>query len=334
VFRERPRGGIVGDMLLISLNSGSNGNSIYVESGGVRLLFDAGLSASQAQERLASHGRDASKVDALFVSHDHSDHVRGVGVYTRKFGMPLYVTPRTLAVSKRRMQLGNVEDVQHFRAGDAVRIKHVTVETIGTPHDAVDGSVFVVDDGTHRLGICTDLGHVYDDLEDLVRRVDGLFIESNYDVQMLLGGDYPPALKRRIHGPGGHISNRDAADCIARNASSRLQWVCLAHLSAENNTPALALGTAREALGAHLPIHVASRHGVSQAFTLGPPQGSYGPRRGLALEIDHEGPASTVRPRAGATVADALFAPLGSEAPRRPTVADDIFAPLDRRIGR
>jgi phosphoribosyl 1,2-cyclic phosphodiesterase len=257
-------------MLVLPLQSGSNGNSIYVEAGDVRLLFDAGLSGIQLETRLARFGRSAAGLDALFISHDHSDHVRGAGVFVRKFGMPLYVTPRTLAVSKRRMQLGALAEVAHFRAGDRVRIRHVTVETVATPHDAVDGAVFVVDDGERRVGICTDLGHVFDDLRSLVASVDGLYLESNYDEGMLERGRYPYVLKKRIRGPGGHIANREAAELVARHATSRLQWLCLAHLSEENNTPELALATHRAALGDALPIVVARRYEATPPMTVAP----------------------------------------------------------------
>jgi phosphoribosyl 1,2-cyclic phosphodiesterase len=255
-------------MLMISLQSGSSGNCIYVESGEVRLLFDAGITGAQAEARLAAYGRGVQGLDALFISHDHFDHVRCAGVFTRKFGVPLYATQRTLAVANRRIGLGPTTAVQHFRAGDSVKIKHVTVETVGTPHDAVDGVVFVVDDGVSRLGICTDLGHVFADMHALVGSVDGLFLESNYDVRMLETGYYPESLKRRISGRGGHISNVEAAELVAKSASSRLQWLCLAHLSAKNNTPARALATHRVVLGDAPTIHMTSRQHASQALSL------------------------------------------------------------------
>lgn len=255
-------------MLFLSLQSGSNGNTLFVESRGVRLLFDAGISGAQAKERLAAHGHDITKVDALFLTHDHSDHVRCAGVFSRKFGMPLYATPRTLAASKRRAQIGDLKEICHFKAGAAVKIGHVTVHTIGTPHDAVDGCVFVVDDGETRLGIATDVGHVYDDLRSLVGHVDALFLESNYDEHMLATGSYHPALKRRISGPGGHISNKEAAELVAERAGSQLQWLCIGHLSQENNTPELAMAMHRKALGTTLPIHLASRYGASAAMVV------------------------------------------------------------------
>ena len=172
----------------ISLQSGSNGNCIYVESQGVRLLFDAGLAPAQVAQRLAGHGRSAVGADGLFISHEHYDHVRCAGAYARHFEVPLYLTQKTCGAARRYLLPAGKMDVQHFRAGSSVKIGHLTVETIATPHDAVDGVVFVVDDGQHRLGICTDVGHAFADLKSVVKTSDALFLESNYDEAMLSGG--------------------------------------------------------------------------------------------------------------------------------------------------
>jgi phosphoribosyl 1,2-cyclic phosphodiesterase len=181
--------------------------------------------------------------------------------------------------------VGNI-DVRHFRSGASVRIGHLTVETIATPHDATDGVVFVVDDGRHRLGICTDVGHVFGELKNLAGGVDALFLESNFDETMLARGPYPRRLKERIRGPGGHISNREAAELVANHAGDRLQWLCLAHLSHQNNSPGLALAAHREALGDSLPIHIASRSRASGALTLGErPVGSGEVRRQLVFDF-------------------------------------------------
>lgn len=255
-------------MRVISLQSGSNGNCVYVEAGGVRLLFDAGISGSTAAERLAGHGRDIRSVDALIISHNHSDHISSAGVFQRKFDIPLYVTPRCLSAAQTRCSLGKLKEVQHFRSGSTICIGDVSVHTIPTPHDGEDGVAFIVDDGAHRLGILTDLGHVFQDLGRTIASLDAVFLESNYDPHMLANGPYPRFLKSRIKGPGGHISNREAAELIAGAAGTRLKWACLAHLSGENNSPEAALRTHREVLGDDLSICVASRYAVSDVLTL------------------------------------------------------------------
>ena len=246
-------------MKVISLQSGSNGNCIYVEADGVRLLFDAGISGIQAQERLGLHGRDAEGLDALLISHDHTDHARNMGVFHRKFGLPVYVTSETYRASSRH-RLGEIGDLNHFIAGETLRFGKVVVETVSTPHDGVDGVVFVVDDGKHRLGILTDLGHVFGDLPAIICSLDAVLLESNFDPEMLANGDYPDWLKERIEGPGGHISNLESAELLRTAASKRMKWACLGHLSHDNNTPALALETHRKILGERAPLYVATRY--------------------------------------------------------------------------
>jgi phosphoribosyl 1,2-cyclic phosphodiesterase len=243
-------------MYVISLQSGSNGNCIYVEAGDVKLLFDAGISGSRAKERLARHGRDVSDVDAVLISHDHVDHSRCMGIFHRKFNLPIYTTVKTYQAANR-YGLGAIEDLRHFSAGDTLQFGPVTVETIATPHDGVDGVVFVVDDGKHRLGVLTDLGHVFGDLEGVIGSLDAVLLESNYDPDMLANGPYPDFLKERIEGPGGHISNFEAAEVL--KSTRRMKWACLAHLSEDNNTPALAVETHHRILGQRLPILVATR---------------------------------------------------------------------------
>ncbi len=134
------------------------------------------------------------------------------------------------------------------------------METIPTPHDAEDGVVFVVDDGKHRLGILTDLGHVFAGLGEVVASLDAVLLESNYDPEMLANGPYSDWLKKRIAGPAGHISNFEAAELLNMAASKRMKWACLGHLSQDNNTPKLALATHRRILGDRLPLFVATRY--------------------------------------------------------------------------
>jgi phosphoribosyl 1,2-cyclic phosphodiesterase len=254
-------------MQVISLQSGSNGNCIYVESGDVKLLFDAGISGIQAKRRLGSHGRDIAGVDALLISHDHADHSRSMGIFHRKFGLPIFATAKTHRAADR-YNLGAIENLQHFTAGETLRFGPVKVETIPTPHDAVDGVVFVVDDGRRRLGILTDLGHVFPGLADLIASLDAVLLESNYDPDMLADGPYPEFLKQRIEGPAGHISNFEAAELLNSSAAKRMKWACLAHLSKENNTPDLALNTHRHILHNRLPVHIATRYAASDIMHL------------------------------------------------------------------
>ena len=252
-------------MEVIPLQSGSSGNCVYVETRDVRLLFDAGISGRKAQNRLADHGKDIRDVDALIISHDHRDHVSCLGSIHRKFGLPVYITRRTLESTQRRMKLGELTEVSHFEAGDVLRFGPVSVETLSTPHDAADGVVFVIDDTHRRFGLLTDLGHVFDGLKETIATLDAVLIESNYDPDMLASGPYPSFLKNRISGPRGHLSNVDCANLL-RSASARLRWACLAHLSDENNDPETAIRTHHEILGNDFPLHCANRRDTTGVF--------------------------------------------------------------------
>ena len=202
-------------MKVISLQSGSNGNCIYVEAGKVRLLIDAGISGKRAAQRLGRFDRDIRDVDAILISHDHGDHIACAGIYQRKFKLPIYITQPTLEATQIHRPIGRLDDVRHFSAGETIKFNGVRVETIKTPHDGTDGVAFVIDDGRHRLGILTDLGPVFDGLAALIATLDAVIIESNYDPEMLADGPYPYFLKQRISGPGGHLSNAESTELLS-----------------------------------------------------------------------------------------------------------------------
>jgi len=246
---------------VIPLQSGSNGNCIYVEAAGVRLLLDAGISGRQAEQRLAARGVDIRRVDGVILSHDHIDHVRSAGIFQRKFGLPLYATVPTFRACA--WSLGRLDRVEHFFAGATLDFGATKVHTCPTPHDAADGVGLVIETGGVRVGVLTDLGHPFAALQSLLASLDAVVLESNYDADLLATGPYPPFLKQRIAGPGGHLSNDEAAELLA-GCDGRLQWACLAHLSEQNNRPDLALGTARRRLGRDRNLHVASRYEVGQ----------------------------------------------------------------------
>jgi len=229
-------------------------------------MFDAGISGKRASERLADVGEDINQVDALLISHDHADHVSGLGIYQRKFGLPVYVSSLTLDTARRKRSLGQLGEIRHFKPGETVNIGHVSIETIPTPHDAADGSAFVVDDGQRRLGIFTDLGHVFDGLIEVVSTLDAVLLESNYDANMLATSSYPAFLKERISGPQGHISNTESARVLlaAAGVSGKIRWACLGHLSHENNTPQAAMAEHKSILGDTMGLYIASRFGPTE----------------------------------------------------------------------
>jgi phosphoribosyl 1,2-cyclic phosphodiesterase len=249
-----------------SLQSGSNGNCLFVESGDVRLLFDAGLTGIQTEQRLESLGVDIETIHAVIISHVHNDHLRYAGVLQRQYDLPIWMTSGTFQEIQFLRRPGRVCEPHLFRAGDTLEFGSVKVETILTPHDAPESVCFVVDNSTTRLGIMTDLGSRFLGLKETIATLDAVYLESNYDPEMLESGGYPEELKQRIRSDQGHLSNVDAAELLLK--SKRLRWACLGHLSASNNHPEVALETHRRILGESLPLHIAPRFDVSEVLEL------------------------------------------------------------------
>jgi phosphoribosyl 1,2-cyclic phosphodiesterase len=249
-------------VITFSLQSGSNGNSIYVEAGDVRLLFDAGIAGREAAARMTTHGRNIRDCTALIISHDHTDHISGAGVYHRKFGLPVYMT--RAAYQAVGPSLGRMAVPTFFEPGDCLGFGDVAVQTIRTPHDGLDTVCFIIEHGGRRLGIMTDLGHPFRALEEALAEVDAAYLECNYDHHMLWNGRYAERLKHRIAGQGGHLSNDEAAEITKRTATLRLKWLAAAHLSEENNRPELAIDAHRRRIGSTLPVFVASRYEVGR----------------------------------------------------------------------
>lgn len=255
-------------MDVIALQSGSNGNCFFVASGGTQLVIDAGISGSQAEKRLHDHGYEIRESAGLLITHDHRDHAQNLGIFHRKFHLPVHITAPTLRQVRGWCSLGRLgEGIHHFAAGNTLTFGPLSVETIPTPHDGVDGVAFVISDGRHRVGILTDLGHEFDGLRDVLCSLDAVILESNYDPQMLEDGPYSLDLQRRIRGPRGHLSNHEAAELL-HSAKGNLRWACLCHLSAENNNPRLALATARERLGHSFPLHISHRDRATDVMRL------------------------------------------------------------------
>ncbi len=253
-------------MEVITLQSGSSGNCVFVRSGETRLLFDAGISGIKAESRLAEYGYDIRDCHALILSHEHCDHISGVGVFHRKFGLPVYANLRTWNATRSKPATGWIGSPNHFVSGKPFQIGSLRIEPLRTPHDAIEGVCFVIEDveSGQRFGLLTDLGHVFSALQKVIGSLDAVLIESNYDVEMLRHGTYPQRLKDRISGKRGHLSNDDAAQLLDSCDESQLQWVCLGHLSAHNNSPEVALATHLERHGERFSIFCADRDGPMQ----------------------------------------------------------------------
>ena len=253
-------------MEVIALQSGSSGNCIYVRSGDTAVLFDAGISGSKAESRLAEHGYDIRDCQAIVLSHEHHDHISGVGVFSRKFGLPVHANLRTWNATRAKPSIGCMGHPNHFVTGRPFEIGGLRIESIRTPHDAIEGVCFVIEEieSGCRFGLLTDLGHVFEELHDVISTLDAVLLESNYDEDMLSNGPYPQHLKLRISGKRGHISNADAASLLDSCDVDRLRWVCLGHLSAHNNTPQVALATHQAKHQDRFLFHCADRDGATK----------------------------------------------------------------------
>jgi phosphoribosyl 1,2-cyclic phosphodiesterase len=245
-----------------ALASGSSGNAYLVEAAGTMLLFDAGLTASMLAYYLRQRGVSPSQLAAIFVSHEHIDHLRGAGMLARRYRLPVVASEGTFLAGAD--QFGPLPEKVVQPPGREVYAGGVTVRTFALSHDAVETVGFWIEAGGRNVVVCTDLGCETASIREALQAADLLVLEANHDVQRLWRGPYHPALKKRVASPYGHLANADAARLIselARDGRPRTVW--LAHLSAVNNTPALALDAVTAPLNregcTHLQIAVLAR---------------------------------------------------------------------------
>ncbi len=232
---------------LAVLGSGSSGNSALVCHDDTRILVDAGLSARQLCVRLESVGVDPDSLSAIVLTHEHGDHIRGLEVFCRKRGIPVYATLHTGTLVREACPA--VQAWRQFEAGASFLIGGVQVHSFSVPHDAVDPVGFVFDTGASRLGVLSDVGHVTRVILDRLHGVDTLFAEANYDETLLINDTKRPwATKQRISNRHGHLSNEQTAELVAAVAGTRLRRVVLGHLSSDCNQPDLAIRTVVERL--------------------------------------------------------------------------------------
>lgn len=218
-------------MRFASLGSGSRGNATLVEAGATRLLLDCGFSCVEAHKRLQRLGLEAQQVDAIVVTHEHSDHIAGVARLSRRFGIPVWMTAGTEAVHRG----GEVAAWHCFSSHQTFHIGDLEITPYPVPHDAREPCQFVFSDGAVRLGVLTDAGSVTAHMVKALDDLDALILECNHDPDMLARGPYPPRLQQRVGGRYGHLSNQQAADLLKQIDSSRLQHLIAAHLSDKNN---------------------------------------------------------------------------------------------------
>lgn len=253
------------------LGSGSRGNAAVVESEGLRLMIDAGLSSRQLVARLKAIGIDPSSLDGILLTHEHGDHVRGLKVFLRQFQIPVYASPHTAHVVKETGINGG--QWKHFEPGHAFEIGGTRIEPFSTQHDAVDPVGFVVANSSRRFGLVSDAGDVCKNMTDRLRGCDGLFVEANYDCKLLEADIKRPwSIKQRISSRHGHLSNAQVATLMTEICHPALARIVLGHLSSDCNTPEIALNSLRaclEQLGrADISIHCAAQEEPTEWFHL------------------------------------------------------------------
>lgn len=223
-------------MRFASLGSGSRGNALVVEAGKTRLLVDAGFGPREIARRLARLGIDPEAIDAVLVTHEHADHIGGAFAGARRYGWRVWLTQGSLVAYGKSQEVS----VELIDSHASWAIGDLEIHPFPVPHDAREPVQFVFTDGQARLGILTDAGHVTAHMVAMLDVCDALVLECNHDGDLLARGSYPAALKRRIAGGWGHLDNEAAADLLSRVDRGRLRHVVAAHLSEENNRPALA----------------------------------------------------------------------------------------------
>ncbi len=249
---------------ITSLNSGSNGNCYYIGNEREAILVDAGISCRETEKRMKRLGLSMSKVKAIFISHEHSDHIRGVAVLAKRYFLPVYITPKTLQNS--RLIEENILSIP-FQAYEPVQIGSLTVSGFPKFHDAHDPHSFVISYQNINVGVFTDIGAPCEHLIAHFKLCHAAFLEANYDDVMLEQGYYPYYLKARIRGGHGHLSNKQALDVFTAHKPPFMSHVFLSHISKDNNCPTLAK-TLFEQHAGETEVVIASRYEETPVYTI------------------------------------------------------------------
>jgi len=259
-------------MRLCSIASGSSGNCIYVGTDHCNLLVDAGISGKRIEAGLNKIGLKTSEMQGILVTHEHSDHISGLGVLARKYGIPIYATKETISEILSTTSLGKVDESLFcsIEPDMEFQLKDVNIKPFSISHDAANPVAYVMEEGNKRMAVATDMGKYDEYIIDKLQNLDVLLLEANHDVNMLQVGKYPYPLKRRILSDRGHLSNEASGQLLSKVMHERMKCVMLGHLSKENNYAELAYETVRlevlqanKELADQIPIYVADRSEAS-----------------------------------------------------------------------
>ncbi len=252
-------------LFIASLNSGSNGNCYYVGNEHEAILVDAGISCRETERRMLRLGLSMQKVKAIFVSHEHSDHINGIPVIAKKYRLPVYITPPTL---QRGGLMLDEQQVKSFGAFETIVIGELHVSAFPKQHDASNPHSFLITCRDVKVGVFTDIGVVCENLIHHFSQCHAAFLEANYDDEMLDNGGYPYHLKRRIRGGHGHLSNKQALELFTMHRPSFMTHLLLSHLSKNNNDPKLVQELFDDCADG-VAIIVASRYVESSVYHIG-----------------------------------------------------------------
>lgn len=251
-------------LYIASLNSGSNGNCYYIGNDREAILVDAGISCRETERRMRRLGLALDRVKAIFISHEHDDHIRGLEVLSRRYQLPVYITTPTLQSARTRLE---PEGIRSFTAHQPTVIGELEVTAFPKSHDASDPYSFVIAHQHLRIGVFTDIGHVCEQVIHHFRQCHAVFLETNYDEKMLEEGRYPYPLKRRIRGGEGHLSNRQALELFVMHRPAYMSHLLLSHLSQDNNRPELVRELFEQEAGG-VRIIVASRYEETEVYVI------------------------------------------------------------------
>lgn len=249
------------DLRISILASGSSGNITYVESDKKKLLIDCGLSGKKTIELLKKVDRDPKDLDAILVTHEHTDHIHGVGVLARKYNLDVYANKKTWEAMEAKIGPLKTEQKYLFDRDKTMTFGDIDVSSFGVSHDAIDPQFYIFEKNNKRFVMLTDTGYVSDRMRGLIENADAYLFESNHDLSMLRMGRYPWSVKQRILGDKGHLSNDDGALALSEILGDRTKEIYLGHLSKENNMKDIARSTFEEIL-------MAKETGVGEAFQL------------------------------------------------------------------
>jgi len=249
-----------------SLNSGSNGNCYFIGNDEEAVFIDAGLSCKETENRMKMLGISMKKIKAIFISHEHIDHVKGVEVLAKKYELPVYISSKTKENCRTPIPTNLI---QKLSANSTTQIGNLAIKSFSKFHDAKDPCSFVITSGSCKVGVFTDIGYVCENVISHFKDCNAVFLEANYDEEMLENGPYPFHLKKRISSDVGHLSNKQAMELFVQHRSPKLSHLLLSHLSKENNSPELAAHYFKTQ-STHTKIIVASRYKPTEIYSIHP----------------------------------------------------------------